>query len=141
MKGLTLGAVLTMSLVLVPSAQQTTPPAPQQPGLTFRTTANYVEVDAIVTDERGNVVRNLESADFEVIEDGKPQTLSVCSFIDIPVQRADPLLFMDRVVEPDVVTNARPFDGRVFMIVLDGYHVDVRRTTEVKKQAANFIDR
>src|SRR6185295_19747101 len=111
---------------LAPAARQTAQssagtPQSQQPSLTFRAAANYVEIDAIVTDERGDIVRDLKASDFDVVEDGRPQPLTVCSFIDIPVTRPDPPLFKTRVVEPDVMTNERPFDGRVFMIVLDGY--------------------
>src|SRR5688572_2438166 len=52
---------------------QTTPPADQQP--VFRTGINFVRVDAIVTDRQGNPVVDLKAADFEILEDGKPQTI------------------------------------------------------------------
>jgi VWFA-related protein len=116
-------------------------PAPQQPGLTFRATANYVEVDAIVTDQAGDPVRDLKCDDFIVTEDGKPQNLSVCAFIDIPIDRPDPPLFKEKAIEPDVVTNERTFDGRVFMIVLDGYHISAARSPAVRREATLFIDR
>src|SRR5262245_43678553 len=112
-------AVCTIVTPVWPEARQT--PAPQRPGLTFRSIANYVEVDAIVTDAHGDAVRDLTAADFDVVEDGKPQVLSVCALVDIPIERPDPPLFKERAIEPDVVTNEKPFDGRVFMIVLDGY--------------------
>ena len=134
-------AMLLTPWAFAPSAQQTPPATPQQPGLTFRTTANYVEVDAIVTDERGEIVRDLKAADFDVVEDGRPQELTVCSFVDIPIVRPDPPLFKSRVIEPDVVTNDRPFDGRVFLLVLDRYHVAAKRTAEVRREALRFIDR
>ena len=59
-----------------PSAQGTAPqpPAPaaqpSQPPITFRVDVNYVEVDAVVTDARGNLVTDLTRADFQVFEDG-----------------------------------------------------------------------
>jgi len=139
-----LGLVITIlwaCLAPAGGARQAAPSPPQQPALTFRATANYVEVDAIVTDASGEVVRNLKASDFDVVEDGKPQALSVCGFVDIPVERPDPLLFKARPIEPDVVTNEKAFDGRVFMIVLDGYHVAPLRGPEVRRQAALFIDR
>src|SRR6185295_13367983 len=107
--------VVFVSLTLAPAAQQSTPASSQgqQPGLTFRATANYVEVDAIVTDANGEPARDLTCKDFNVIEDGKPQRLDVCSFVNIPVDRPDPLLSTNRPVEPDVVTNEKAFDGRI----------------------------
>jgi VWFA-related protein len=115
--------------------------AQQQPGLTFRATANYVEVDAIVTNADGTPARDLQAADFEVAEDGKVQNLTVCGFVDLPVERPDPPLFRDRIIEPDVATNEKTFDGRVFMIVFDGYHLSVGQSALVRDQALKFIDR
>ena len=55
---------------------------PQQP--TFRVAVDYVEVDALVTDRQGNFVRDLKKEDFQVLEDGKPQTIANFSLVDIP---------------------------------------------------------
>lgn len=139
--------IVFAAVAVAPSAQQggqaLPPPAqtPQQPSLTFRAAANYVEVDAIVTDASGDIVRDLKAADFDVVEDGKPQALSICSLIDIPITRADPLLFRPTVVEPDVMTNEKPFDGRVYMIVLDGFHVATARSAIVQKQVKLFLEK
>jgi VWFA-related protein len=124
-------------VAVTPAAQQTA----QQPGLTFRATANFVEIDAIVTDKAGNPVRDLKPEDFEVREDGRLQTLSVCTFIDIPIVKPDPPLFRERIIEPDVVSNEKPFDGRVFMVVLDAYHISALQSAAVRLQAEKFIDR
>jgi VWFA-related protein len=42
----------------------------------FRVSADLVQVDAVVTDSKGNHVRNLEAADFQIFEDGKPQKIT-----------------------------------------------------------------
>jgi VWFA-related protein len=130
-------------LTLGPAARQAgqTPPAAQQPSLTFRAVANYVEIDAIVTDRQGHFVRNLQPSDFEVFEDGRAQRLSVCALVDIPIDRPDPLLFRASTVPVDVVTNDKAFDGRVFMIVLDGYHVASGHARQAQEQARLFIER
>jgi len=128
-------------LALAPAAQQTGQTPVRQPGLTFRSSVNYVEVDAIVTDASGEPARDLTCNDFVVTEDGKPQNLSVCSFVDIPIDRPDPPLFKTQPIEPDVVTNERAFDGRVFMIVLDGFHIAASRGLVVRREATKFIDR
>ena len=44
----------------------------------------YVEVDAIVTDEQGNFVRDLKRDNFQVSEDGKPQNIATFSVVDHP---------------------------------------------------------
>jgi VWFA-related protein len=122
-----------------PGASQTSQ-TPTQPRLTFRVESNYVEVDAVVTDGQGNIVRDLKRDDFDVLEDGRPQTVEAFAFVELPVERADRPLFRPTAVEPDVSTNVKPFDGRVYLLVLDGYHVDPIRTPQVKQQAKAFLE-
>lgn len=49
---------------------------------TVRVNTNLVEVDVIVTDSKGNLVKNLTAKDFEVYEDGKRQTITNFSYIE-----------------------------------------------------------
>ena len=122
-----------------PTAQQK-PPAPQTPQtpapqLTFRAEGNYIEVDAIVTDAQGNFVRDLTANDFEVSEEKKPQAIDVFTLVDIPLERADAPLYRKNPIEPDVATNEREDDGRLYVIVLDGNHVPPTDTVLVKNVA------
>jgi VWFA-related protein len=116
-------------------------PADQQPPLTFKVEVNYVEIDAVVTDAQGNFVRGLTKDDFEVTEQGKPQKVTVFSFVDIPVERTDPPLFAASPIEPDVRTNRREFDGRVFVIVLDDLNTSFTRSARVRAAARQFVER
>src|SRR2546422_5760151 len=126
--------ILTAGATL--GAGQTQPPVPQPP--TFKVEVDYVEVDALVTDQRGNFVRDLKKEDFQVLEDGKPQTITNFSLVDIPIERADRPLFAAQPIEPDVKSNARPFDGRVYVMVLDDLHTNFGRTQRVKIAARQF---
>jgi VWFA-related protein len=121
------------------SAQQTPPPA-DPPPLTFRVEVNYVEVDAYVTDAQGNVLTDLKADDFELLEDGKPQTISSFSPVEIPVERAERPLFAAAPIEADVQTNKRQ-EGRVYLFVLDDLHTEFTRTPRVKAAARRFIER
>src|SRR5687768_15774553 len=64
-----------------PPAQQppaTQPPATQDPQRqppTFKTGINFVRVDVIVTDGKGNPVLDLKAEEFSVSEDGRPQKI------------------------------------------------------------------
>lgn len=49
--------------------------APQPEEHTIRISVNLVEVDAVVVDRRGNPVKDLTAADFEVLQDKKPQPI------------------------------------------------------------------
>jgi VWFA-related protein len=130
--------VLAAGVALI-AGQSPQPPAPQTP--TFRADIEYVEVDALVTDQQGAFVRGLTQDDFEVFEDGKRQTIATFSIVDIPVERADRPLFARAPLEPDVFSNERPFDGRVYVMVLDDLHVSFSRTARVKAAARQFIER
>lgn len=142
----TLGAIGLLAAVV--SAQQL-PPQPtaqpragdQQPPLTFKVEVNYVEIDATVTDGSGNFVRGLARDDFQILEQSKPQTISVFSLVDIPVERADAPLFAASPIEPDVRSNRREFEGRVFILVLDDLHVHPMRSVHVKAAAKQFVER
>ena len=139
--------VLLVSVSAALAAQQPPPPPQPQPSqqppppLTFRVEVNYVEIDAAVTDAQGNFVRDLKKEDFQVFEEGKPQELSVFSLVDIPVERVDPPLYAKNAIPPDVQTNRKAFEGRVFILVLDGYHTSAMRSLLLRKAATLFVER
>jgi VWFA-related protein len=138
-----LAAFLLIATLGLP-AQQSPPPKPpdaEQPPITFRVEINYVEIDAVVTDEQGNFVRNLTKDDFRVVEEGTPQELSVVSLVDLPLERPDAPLFAPAPIEPDVRSNQREFDGRIYVIVLDDLHTNFARTPRVKVAVRQFIER
>src|SRR5438067_13434004 len=119
--------------------EQGAAPQPQQP--TFRVQVDYVEVDVVVTDRQGNLVRDLKKEDFQVFEDGKPQSINTFTFVDIPIERADRPLFASSPIEPDVKSNERPFEGRVYVMVIDDLHTRFGRSQRVKVAAKQFIER
>jgi VWFA-related protein len=123
--------------------QRPAPPDEPQPlpPVTFRAEIDYVEVDAVVTDERGNLVKGLTREDFEVFEDGKPQKVAFFSQVVIPVERLDRFVNEARPVVPDVRSNARPFEGRIYVLVLDNRHTAALRSAQVKRAAHEFIDK
>jgi len=133
--------LLAGSALVAGQAQQADQAPLQLPLPTFKAQVEYVEVDAVVTDQQGNFVRNLKKEDFQVTEDGKPQSVSTFTVVDIPVERYDRPLFSAKPIEPDTVTNARPFDGRVYVMILDDLHVDATRTQRVRASARQFIER
>jgi VWFA-related protein len=137
--------VLLALVTLVAGAQQPASPPPakpeQQPPITFKVEVNYVEIDAVVSDDSGNFVRGLTRDDFEIVEQSKPQNITVFSLVDIPVERPDAPLFSNTTIERDVHTNRREFEGRVFVLVLDDFHTHTTRTSRVRLAARQFIER
>jgi len=133
-------AALGGGILVAGQAPQPAPSPGAVPTPTYKTQVEYVEVDALVLDQQGNFVRGLTKEDFQVFEDGKPQTISNFSLVDIPVDKAQKPLFASRAIEPDVESNERPFDGRVYVMVLDDLHTDALRSQRVKAGARLFIE-
>ncbi len=128
---------------LVVSIGHATPKQPATQRSVFSSSTDLIEVQVVVTDKRGAPIRGLTRDDFVVTEDGKPQDVSAFTFVDIPLPPASatasarPAL---RAPSIDVATNVLPHERRIYVLVLDGFHVDSTRSTVVRKLARQFID-
>src|SRR5688500_17097520 len=111
-------------------------PAPE---VTFQVEVNYVDVDVVVTDDKGQFVTGLTRDDFAVFEDGKPQKIDTFSLVDLPVEQAENVVVGGRAIAADTRTNRKPFDGRVYVIVLDDLDVSALRSTPVRDAARRFV--
>lgn len=60
---------------------QTGPAAGAAANTVIRIDVNLVQVDAVVTDSRGRRVPDLKPASFEILQDGKPQTITNFSYV------------------------------------------------------------
>jgi VWFA-related protein len=133
---------ITLTLLLLASlAQAPAPTARPQPPVTFKVEVNYVEIDANVVDEQGNFVRSLTRDDFEVLENGARQAVTAFSMVDIPIERVDPPLFSKTAIPPDVVSNRKAFEGRIFVLVLDDLQTRFNRTARARTAARQFVER
>jgi VWFA-related protein len=106
-------------------------PSTQQ---TFKGGVEYVEIDAVVTDRQGHFARNLSKSDFQVLEDGKPQTVSVFNLVDIPTNRS----ISAHADNPGAHDNEGT-QGRLFVMVLDDLHTPPLRTPQVRRAASLFV--
>jgi VWFA-related protein len=127
---------------LIGHAQQQTSSASGragQPDVTFKADVNFVEVHAVVNDAQGNPVQDLTKEDFEILEDGKLQTPTVFSLVDLPIERPLMPAFSSQSVEPDVRSSVRSFDGRFYVLVLDDLHTTTLRSQLVRDAAKRFV--
>lgn len=137
--GLALSAALAAQ---APAPASSPPSARQDPVPTFRVEVNYVEVTARVVGADANFVRGLTQADFQVFEDGKPQALTTFGLVDLPfVPRETPAFLASSPLplEPDVAFNSHALDGRLYVIVLDDFHISPHRTSRARDLARRFI--
>src|SRR5438445_6310070 len=125
-KGSSVAVVGIAALVMGLSAQSAPPPAgPQtsaggdqqpaaQPPVTYSVDVSLVEVDAVVTDREGRVIRDMRRDEFRIFEDGKPQTIDRMSLIEIPIERADARAPAATSPAADVQSNLHRFEGRLY---------------------------
>jgi VWFA-related protein len=123
-----------------PPAQQ--PPDQPQPPI-FRGGINFVRVDVIISDNKsGAPIADLKQSDFEVAEDGKPQTIESFKFIKLDGGTADAVKEPPREIrtDEDEEMEAARDDVRLFAIFLDDYHVRRGTSMAVRGQLAQFVD-
>jgi VWFA-related protein len=135
--------VLVLLLTAGVSAQEPkpAPDAPQQP--IFRAGTDLVRVDVTATVRGDEPVTDLQVSDFEVSEDGVPQTVETIQFVNVDGTRTsnldEPLAIRSK--EHARLEAARE-DVRLFAIFLDDYHIDKQPniTMPLRDTLAKFIN-
>jgi len=116
------------------------PPAGQRPPV-IRSGINFVSVDVIITDKKtGDVVLDMKPDDFDVREDKKPQKVDTFEVIRIDGSTA-PAYAPKEITSPmDEEIEARQPNVRLFIILLDDYHVRRGNDLAVRKPLIDFIN-
>jgi VWFA-related protein len=122
-----------------------------QPPPTFRSGTTIIEVDAIVKDGKGRFVPDLTAADFEVLEDGKPQRVETLFLVrgrevvsaatvaapeSVPVPPVSPIR---PVNAPPPAPAPVPRTERVFVLMFDTENIQPGSFDRVKKAAEDFL--
>lgn len=120
----TLRLALVLSLLFVP--QQV-----------FRSGTELVEVDVVVLDDTGRVVRGLTADDFELYDEGRRQEVSTFSFVDVEPALTD--VGGTVLAEPGVASSAVQRAAGIYLIVLDHVFSPPQRRTEIRRAARAFV--
>jgi VWFA-related protein len=117
--------------VQAPAAEAQAPPI-------FRAGINFVRVDAIITDNKGNPVTDLKAEDFQVTEDGAPQTVESFKLIKVDeIPETTPPREIRSTFDEE--SEAQREDVRLFAIFLDDYHVRRGAALYTHKPLADFL--
>lgn len=138
-------ALVALLLAAAPGAQEPQAPAPPDPQTadaqqpTFKAGINFVRVDVIVTDSKGNPVVDLRPEDFEVFEDDKPQAIE--TFRLVKIDTATPVETTGRSIRTrdDEETAAANENARIFVFFLDDYHVRLGSSMAARKPLVDFV--
>jgi VWFA-related protein len=107
-------------------------PASQQPPVApvFRGGVNYVLVDAY-PQRQGRIVEGLTPADFEILEDGKPQAIDAFEFVRVNARQAD-ATYRDPNTVDEMNRQAADPRSRVFVVFLDTLHTKVDGSNRIR---------
>jgi len=124
-----------------PPTGQPPPPPPGQRPPVIRSGINFVSVDVIVTDKKtGDIVLDMSRDDFDVREDKKPQKVETFDVVRIDGSTA-PAYAPKAITSPmDEEIEARQPNVRLFIILLDDYHVRRGNDLAVRKPLIDFIN-
>ncbi|MFN8093991.1 MAG: VWA domain-containing protein [Vicinamibacteria bacterium] len=114
-----------------PAAQAPRPPV-------FSSDVGLVEVPVVVTDRDGRPVPDLAADDFEVRERDVPQAIAAFERVWLPAPIADggsPV----PAAPLDVATNERAGQGRLYVLLLDAWHVSPTSVLAVRRHARRFV--
>lgn len=116
---------------------------PQKPDddQAIRISTDLVQLDAVVTDKNGRIVKDLTRADFELYEVGKKQTISFFEFVEAGKNHRKG----ERASE---ITMPTPPQGpssadvsRIFAFVVDDLTIRNEDLTYVREMLKNFVER
>lgn len=131
-----------VSLTLAASASLVARDQSQTAPLTFRSSADYVQVAVQANDRDGRPIGNLTKADLQLLEDGKLQDIETFAAIDTPIERRQAVhaaTFTPAVGETARATNVTATNGRAFVFFVDTMHIAAQRTFQTRQLLKQFI--
>jgi VWFA-related protein len=114
----------------------------------IRVNVNLVQVDAVVADAHGKLVEDLTKEDFEILQDGKPQSITNFSYVSTrPGQPPAPAAASARgrkavnnpAAPPPVPVRAGQA-RRTFALVVDDLALSLENVSGVRSALEKFVD-
>ncbi len=152
-----LGLIFLVALALAPLSIHAQTPAPTPPNTkpadddaVVRVTTNLIQIDVVVTDSKGNLVKDLKQEDFEIRVNGKPQPITAFSLVNLDLQPAARSALADNKavlnktagsVAPVPPVVLRPNQvKRTVALVIDDFAIDCQNMPYVQSALKKFAD-
>ncbi len=141
-------AIMLMLSLLAPVFGQNPAPPQQEPQLddedVVRITTNLIQLDAVVTDKNGKPVTDLRADEFEVLENGEPQTITNFSYVALAgaaEKPATPKAPADKNAPPLPPAFLRPEQvRRTLALVIDDLGLSAESFPFVRRALKKFVD-
>jgi VWFA-related protein len=118
----------------------TGPQAPQsEPRPAFPAGTELVTVDVVILDRHGAPLSGLRREDFSVAEEGVPQPIVAFEAVERPIPKTAET--PQRAPRPHTSSNvgAEARQGRSFVVVFDGLHLDAAEAKRARAAVADFL--
>lgn len=127
-----------------PKAKESQTQPPKQDEATLRIDTELVQVEAIVTDKSGKLVRDLKREDFELKEDGKPQEISYFS-LGTSTRPARWITKESKANNKEVAPTAPTVTpeirtGRYIVLTIDDLHLAFANLVYARQALLKFVD-
>lgn len=151
--------ILVITLAALTAVGQQAPPPQQTPATpapagrpTFSSTTSLVVVDVTVKDKSGKLIEGLNPNDFTLLEDGKPQKISVFEFEKLssdPLPEKPPTLEDDDIIPEapvKMITTEEPgkiqyHDKRLLVFFFDLGSMGIPEQLRAQESALSFLDK
>ena len=136
------------TVFVTPSFSQSPPSQGDAAENVIHVNVNLVQMDAVVTDSKGNPVETLRPQDFEILQDGKPQKITNFSFISTrPAARdaaqpkpAAPAKSREKPVPPPPFMPKPSEIHRTIALVVDDLGLSWESIARVRGSLKKFVD-
>jgi VWFA-related protein len=152
-----LGLIFLVALALAPLIVHSQTPVPTPPTTkpadddsVVRVTTNLIQIDVVVTDSKGNLVKDLKQEDFEIRVNGKVQPITAFSSINLEPQPparsalAGNKTTLNQTTEstpPAPTAVLRPNQvKRTVALIIDDVSIDCQNIPYVQKALKKFAD-
>jgi VWFA-related protein len=107
---------------------------------TFKSSTNLVVVNVMVRDKKGAIIEGLKPEQFTLLENGKPQTISVFQFQRLTSEKATSIT---PIIAAAPVASAGPLryrDRRLLVLFFDFAGMPIPDQIRAQESAAKFIN-
>jgi len=125
----------------VPTNAQQTPNTPAEQDDVIRVTTNLIQVRAVVTDRKGQLVDGLKQDDFEILENDRPQKVSFFSRQRVPGDNSPSSAERAAGAGDDSdESSPRAKPSRSIVIFVDTLHLSNLSLMRAKEQLKRFVN-
>ena len=123
-------------LLPISSLAQAPRASPAEDDVVIRVSVNLVQVDAVVTNKKGQLISDLTADDFKILQDGQPQKITNLSF----VWTVTPSPAEEEVPPPERRTVRITQVKRTIAFVVDDLGLSWESTLGVRDALRKFVD-